>query len=254
MRSIWKGSINFGMVSIPAKLYSASDDRRVSFYQIHQDCGSRIQQPKWCPSCERRVEGYEVKKGYEIGDGQHIILDDQDFMSLPLKSLKQIEVVEFVDPSQIDIRAYADTYLLSCEDLGAKAFILFLEGMRQAGLVGIAKLTYREREHLSVVRPYNSIMLLQTLHYADELRPYDELTPRQVALSDNEREMAQMLVDRMRAEFDHAKYRDEYREALERLIEAKMTGEAIPVVAEKAPVSDVAEALLASLNMVGAKK
>ena len=254
MRSIWKGSINFGMVAIPAKLYTATDDRRVSFHQIHADCGSRIQMPKWCPNCQRKLEAYEIKKGYELAKDSHIILDEADFQSLPLKSLKQIEVVEFVDGSGIDARCYADCYFLTCEDTGAKAFTLFLKAMEQANLVAIAKLTYREREHLSAIRPYDGVMLLQTLHYADELRPYDELKPRQVELSDKEMELAQMLVDRMKGTFDLTKYHDDYREALERLIEAKLAGKVIPVEAEKAPVTDVADALLQSLELVGAKK
>jgi len=252
-RSIWKGSINFGMVAIPAKLYTATDDKRVSFHQIHGECGSRIQMPKWCPVCDRKLEAHEIKKGYEISENQHIILEDTDFQSLPLKSLKQIEVIEFVPSSQIDVRAFDSCYFLSCEDTGAKAFTLFLKAMETANLVGIAKLTYREREHLSAVRPYDGIMLLHTLHYADELRPYQDLKPREVALADNELELAQMLIDKMKGEFDLTKYHNDYREALERLIEAKLSGEVITVAPEQAPVTDVAEALLASLNMAGAK-
>jgi len=253
-RSIWKGSINFGMVAIPAKLYTATDDKRVSFHQIHAECGSRIQMPKWCPVCQRKLEAHEIKKGYELNQNQHIILDEADFQSLPLKSLKQIEVVEFVDSSQIDTRAFNSCYFLTCEDTGAKAFTLFLKAMETANLVAIAKLTYREREHLSAIRPYDGIMLLQTLHYADEMRPYEDLKPRAVELSDKEMELAQMLIDKMRGEFDHSKYHDDYREALERLIEAKLAGEVISAPAEKAPVGDVAEALLQSINLIGAKR
>jgi len=253
MRSIWKGSINFGMVAIPAKLYSATDNKRVSFHQIHAECGSRIQMPKWCPNCQRKVEAQEIKKGYEIGENQHIILEEQDFQSLPLKSLKTIEVTEFTDRSWIDIRCFDACYFLTCEDTGAKAFTLFLKAMEKANLVAIAKLTYREREHLASIRPYDGVMLLHTLHYADELRPYEELKPKQVELSDKEMELALMLVDKMRGEFELGKYHNDYREALERLIEAKLAGEVIPVASEKAPVTDVADALLASLGMVGAK-
>ncbi len=252
-RSIWKGSINFAMVAIPAKLYSATDDKRVSFHQIHGECGSRIQMPKWCSKCERKVEGFEIKKGYEVGDG-HIILEESDFESLPLRSLKTVEVVEFVDGSQIDLRCFADCYFLTCEDTGAKAFRLFLTAMAQANLVAIAKLTYREREHLSAIRPYDGIMLLHTLHYADELRPYQDLKAREVALAQNELELAQMLIGKMRGDFDLTKYHNDYREALEKLVEAKLSGQVIPVVAEKPPVADVADALLASINLVGAGK
>ena len=249
-RSIWKGSINFGMVAIPAKLYSATDNKKVSFHQYHADCGSRIQMPKWCPICERKVEAFEIKRGYELSKDEHIILEESDFESLPHKSLKTIEVVEFVDGAKIDLRAYADCYLLSCEDVGAKAFKLFLLTMGRLGVVGIAKLTYRDREHLSVIRPYDSVMLLQTLHYADELRPYDELRPREVALSDKEFELAEGLVKAMITNFDLTKYHNDYQEAIERLIEAKLSGEVITVESQEVSVSDVADALIKSLEMV----
>jgi len=252
-RSIWKGSINFGMVAIPAKLYTATDDKRVSFHQIHRDCQSRIQMPKWCPKCERRVEATELVKGYELNKEQYITLEEQDFQSLPLRTLKTIEVVEFTDRSRIDIRCFDTCYFLTCEDTGAKAFTLFLKAMEKANLVAVAKLTYREREHLASIRPYDGVMLLQTLHYADELRPYDELKPRAVSLSEQEMELALMLIDKMRGDFELGKYHDDYREALERLIEAKLAGQVITAPAEPAPVADVADALLKSLQLVGAK-
>lgn len=254
MRSIWKGSINFGMVAIPAKLYTATDDRRIPFHQIHS-CGSRIQMPKWCPSCDRKVETTEIKKGYEINKDQHIIIEEGEFNSLPLKSLKTIEVVEFVH-QEIDPRYYDSYYFLSCEDVGGKAFRLFWEVMNNLAVVGVAKLGYREREHLSLIRPYHGgIMLLHTLHYADEIRPFDEIKPKAVQVSDREREMAQMLVKALSQEtFEYGKYRDNYREALEKLIEAKISGETLPITAETpVPSGDVAEALLASLKMVGAR-
>jgi len=241
------------MVAIPAKLYTATDDKRVSFHQYHADCGSRVQMPKWCPVCERKIEISEIKKGYEISESQHIILEEADFESLPLRSLKQIEVVEFTDRSRIDIRSFDACYFLACEDTGAKAFTLFLKAMAEANLVAIAKLTYREKEHLASIRPYNGLMLLHTLHYADELRPYEDLKPRAVELSDKEMELAKMLIDRMKGEFNPTKYHDDYREALEKLVEAKIAGKVLPVEAERPAVSDVADALLASLNMVGAK-
>jgi DNA end-binding protein Ku len=252
-RSIWKGSINFGVVAIPAKMYSATDDKKVSFHQYHKDCGGRVVMPKHCSTCGKELDASEIDKGYELNKEQHITLTESDFQSLPLKSLKQIEVVQFVDGAQIDFRAYDDCYFLTCEDIGAKAFALLLKAMESVNLVGIAKLTYREREHLSALRAYNGIILLQTLHYVDELRPFDELRPRQVAISDKELELALMLIDRMKGDFQHSQYQDDYRQALETLIEAKLTGEVITAPAEKAPISDVADALIKSLELVGVK-
>lgn len=257
MRSIWKGNINFGMVSIPAKLYTATEDGRVAFHQYHKGCGGRIKMPRKCFECgKEELEASEIEKGYEISSTQHIILEEADFQSLPLKSLKQIEVVEFTDVASIDVRAYSSCYFLSCEDAGLKPFILFVKAMEAANLMGIAKLTYREREHLAAIRPYNELMLLHTLHYADELRPYEDLKPRQMALiSEKEQEMAITLVKAMAAgKFELAKYHNDYREALERMIEAKLSGGAIPTAEPgQPPISDVAEALIASLNLKGVK-
>ena len=208
MRSIWKGSVNFGMVAIPAKLYSSSENKKVSFHQYHE-CGCRIQMPKWCPTCNRKVEPGEISKGYEISKEQHIILEESDFASLPLKTLKTIEVMEFVKKAEVDDRLFSDSYLLSCEDIGAKAFNLFLSAMEGLGVVGVSKLCYRDREHLCTVRPYGGVMLLQTLHYADELRAYDEIKPREVAMSDKELELAKSLVTAMIADFDVTKYHND---------------------------------------------
>ena len=257
MRSVWKGSINFGVVAIPARLYSATEDRtkelRSNIHQLHAECGSRIQMPKWCPSCNRRVESTELRKGYELSEGKFVILEEADLQSLPLRSLKQIEVTEFVDASRIDLRAYSDCYYLTCEDTGARAFALFLKAMELASLVGIAKLTYREKERLSALRPFDGLILLHTLHYADEIRPVDEIKPKAVAVSEKELELASMLISRMKGELDLSKYHDDYREALEKLVEARIEGKAIAVEPEKAPVSDVTEALLKSLELAGVK-
>lgn len=254
IRSIWKGQINFGMVSIPAKLYGATDDKKVGLHQYHRDCGSRLSMLKYCPACDRKLESHEIERGYELSKEQHIILTEGDLASLPLASLKTIEIVEFVDPTEIDIRSYASSYFLGCEDVGAKAYRLFLNAMEKVGVVGVAKLAYRDREHLSVVMPYGGIMLLQTLHYSDELRAYDELKPRQAALADNEMEMAEKLVSAMVAEFDPSKYSDHYREALENLIERKLAGEVITTsTPEQQPISDVADALIKSLELAGVK-
>jgi DNA end-binding protein Ku len=234
-RSIWKGAINFAMVSIPCKLYSATDELKISLHQYHRDCGSRISMPKFCPGCNKMLEAQDITKGYEVGEG-YVPVSEADLQSLPLKSVKAIEVVDF----------------LAADEVGHRAYKLFLMAMEKANLVAVAKLAYREREHLAVVRPYSGVMLLQTLHYADELRDYDDLRPREPLISQKEVELTTNLVKAMSVpQFELAKYHDEYREALEKLIEARIAGEVLPTVeAQPAPVSDVAEALIASLNLI----
>lgn len=253
-RSIWKGAITFGMVAIPAKLYSATEDAKISLHQYHRECGSRISMPKFCPQCQQMLQPDDITKGYEVGDG-YVPLSEQDFQTLPLKSVKTIEVVEFVDASQIDIRCFTKPYFLAADEAGHKAYKLFLMAMEQANLVAVAKLAYREREHLTIIRPFDGVMLLQTLHYADEIRDYQDLRPQEYPISDREQELALSLVRAMStAQFELGKYHDDYRHALEQLIEAKIAGEVLPTAEpQMAPVTDVADALLASLELVGSK-
>ena len=257
-RSIWKGSIAcLGIINIPAKLYSATENKKVHFHQIHT-CGSRITMPKFCPACNRQVEASEIRKGYELTEDRNIILEESDFASLPLKTLKTVEITDFVDPAGIDLRCFDTAYLLTCEGkVGAdKAIKLLRDAMATLKVVGIAKLVYREREHLAVVRPYDSVFLLQTLHYADEMRGYEEIAPKDVATSDREREMLTAFIrQNISPAFDLAKYHDEYREALERLIEIKVSGGVMPVASpEQVPSGDIAEQLLRSLELAGVGK
>jgi len=253
-RSIWKGAVNFGMVSIPAKLYGAVEDDRVNLHQYHQVCGSRISMPRFCPVCDRKLEAAEIVKGYELGD-RFVPLTEADFQSLPLRSVKAIEVVEFIDPGQVDFRCWGKPYFLKADTAGDKAYKLMMLAMEETGLAAVGKFAYREREHLCLLRPFDGVVALQTLLYAEQLRPYEEFRPKDYAVSDREIELAVALVEAMaNPVFEHGKYHDEYRQALERLIEAKAAGEVIEMPkVEEAPISDVAEALLASLNIAKAR-
>lgn len=248
MRSIWKGSIGFGMVAIPVKMYGSTEDKRIAFNQIHAECGSRIQMPKWCPTCERRLEAAEIKKAYEVSKNQYLPLEPEDFDSLPLASVKTIQIDQFIKGDLADPRYFKDSYFLSPDEVGNKAFSLFMRAMEMVGVVGIAKIAYRDREHLALIRPFDGVMLLQTLHYTDELRPYDELKVS-AEISDRELELAQTLVQNMIGDGDLTGYQDEYRKALQWLIEAKLEGKEItetPI--PKAKTADLTEQLLASLE------
>jgi DNA end-binding protein Ku len=253
-RSVWVGSINFGMVSIPTKLYSATDDDKINLHQYHEACGSRVKQPKWCPTCEKFLETADIIKGYETGD-TYIPLTEADLKGLPLKSIKSIEVLEFVDVAQIDARCYNKTYFLKAEMPGDKAYKLLMLGMEKTGLVAVARLAYREKEHLCLIRPFDGVLMLQTLLYHEQLRQHKEFRPTEFLITDKEEELAVTLVKAMHnPQFELFNYYDEYRDALEQLITAKQRGEAIPI-AEAPPEEqmDIADALLASINAVGAK-
>ena len=250
-RAIWKGAMGFGMVSVPVKLYSATEEKTVHFNQLHRDCDTRIQVPKWCPTCDRKVEQAEIVKGYPVGDNQYVLMEEGDFASLPVKSLKSIDVVAFVDGSAIDPRHYNKSYFLSPEDAGVKAFGLFLQAMEKVNLVGVCKLGYREREHLATIRAFGGVILLNTLYWADELRSAEELKAKMVDVSEKEMEMAITLIRTLETpDLDLSQFEDEYREALLERIQAKLNGE--PIITAEAPKEepkmDLVDALMASIN------
>ncbi len=250
-RSMWKGALGFGMVAIPVKLYSATEEKAVHFNQLHKDCQTRIQMPRFCPTCDRKVEQAELIKGYPVGDNQYVLMEEADFTSLPVKSLKSIDVVAFVEGDQIDPRHYNKPYFLAPEDAGVKAFSLFLQAMAKVNMVGICKLGYREREHLATIRAFGGVILLQTLYYADELRNPDEMAPKLADVSDKEMEMAITLLQTLQTpNANLGQYEDEYRTALLDRIQAKLNGTPITVAeaAPEEPKMDLVDALMASIN------
>jgi len=255
-KAIWKGAMGFGMVSVPIKLYSATEEKTVHFNQLHRDCNTRIQMPRFCPSCDRKVEQSEIVKGYPVGDNQYVLMEEADFTSLPVKSLKTIDVVAFVEGDRIDPRHYNKPYFLAPEDAGTKAFSLFLQAMGKVNVVGICKLGYREKEHLATIRAFEGVILLQTLYYADELRSAEELKPKAVEVSDKELEMAVTLLTTLEMDKVNMKMLgDAYREALLGVIEAKLSGQPITVEAPKEePKMDLVDALMASIDAAKAKK
>jgi len=250
-RAIWKGAMGFGMVSVPVKLYSATEEKTVHFNQLHKDCQTRIQMPRWCPTCDRKVEREEIVKGYPVGDNQYVLMEEADFTSLPVKSLKTIDVVAFVEGDQIDPRHYNKPYFLAPEDAGVKAFSLFLQAMGKVNMVGICKLGYREREHLATIRAFGGVILLQTLYYADELRNPDEVAPKLADVSDKEMEMAITLLQTLQTpNANLGQYEDEYRKALLDRIQPKLNGQPITVAeaTPEEPKMDLVDALMASIN------
>ncbi len=258
IRSLWKGTISFGMVAIPAKLFTAADDKKVQLHLLHRSCQTRIQLPKWCPSCQQKVEPTDLQRVYEFAKGQYVPLEDADLEKLPLKTLKTVEVVEFVDPKGIDPRAVEKSYFLAADDaMSGKAFCLLLKAMEATGLCGVAKLVRGEREHLALLRPYGRLLLLQELFYADELRDPAGIPVPEMAVSERELSMALNLVKAMKVEaLDLSKFKDDYREAFYALIEAKLQGRELTAV--EAPQAtqgaDLEKSLMASIEAFLADK
>jgi DNA end-binding protein Ku len=249
-RALWKGAVSFGMVSIPIKLFTATDEKDVSFNMLHRTDHVRIKQQRICPEDEQVLELSEIVKGYEIAPGQYVIMEPEDFDKVPVDTTHTIEITDFVPRDQIDPIYYQKTYYLEPEKIGAKPFALLREVLKDSELVALAKVTLRQKEQLCTLRVYENTIALETMLYADEIRSTEELeTPGDVSVGEKELKMAKSLVDMLTGDFEPEKYQDNYREALLELIEAKAEGEEIKRPAPVAgKVTDLMEALRASVE------
>ena len=194
-RSIWSGAISFGMVSIPVNLYTATQDKDISFHMLHEDCGNRLKQVRWCPFHERAVEWDEVTRGYEYAKDEYVVLTDEDFEKLPLPSKHTIELSAFVRLDEIDPVFYEKSYYLESREGGAKAFALLMRVLKEKGLVGLAKIAVRNKEQLCALRSQDGALILETLYYPDEIRVEKGAEASDMRISEREMEMATTLVD-----------------------------------------------------------
>jgi len=249
-RSIWNGLISFGMVSIPVKLFTATDSKDISFHLLHRECNSRLKQLRWCPVCEREVEWGETVRGYEYAKEQHVIMTDEDFDKLPLPSKRTIELAAFVKAEEIDPVYYEKSYYLEADEVGIKPFALLMKALREKNLTAVAKIAIRNKERLCALRPMDGTLMLETLYYPDEIRVERGTEVPEVQVSDRELEMASTLIDLLADSFEPEKYQDDYRRALMEIIEAKLQGEEFVEAPAAAPakVTDLMAALKASVE------
>ncbi len=252
-RSIWNGVISFGMVSIPVKLYTATEDKDISFRQLHKECGSRLKQQRWCAECERAVEWGEIARGYEYAKDEHVVMTEEDFEKLPLPSRQTVELAAFVKAEQIDPIYYQKTYYLEPDEKGQKPYALLMRALKDKGLTGIAKIAVRNKEQLCALRPMDpdgrgGSLVLETLLYPDEIREAPSEIPEQ-EFTKAEMKMAHALIDLLEQDFDPAEFQDEYRAALQQVIDARLEGVEVeaPQVARPARVTDLMSALKASV-------
>jgi len=249
-RSIWNGVISFGMVSIPVKLYTATEDKDISFNLLHKECGTRLKQLRWCPEHDRQVEWSEIARGYEYSKDEYVTMTDEDFEKLPLPSKQTVELTAFVDAQEIDPIYYQKTYYLGPEQKGVKPYALLMKALKDKGLTGLAKIAIRNKEQLCALRPMDGTLVIETLYYPDEIREVpSEIDLDDVKVSPAEMKMAEALIELLADEFKPEEYTDEYREALQQVIDAKLDGVEIeaPEVARPAKVTDLMSALKASV-------
>jgi DNA end-binding protein Ku len=253
MQAIWKGTISFGLVTIPVKVYSATEERDISFRQVHEKDGGRIRYRRICEIEGEEVPYSDIAKGYEMPDGRMVILNNEDFAELPLPTAKSIEVLEFVPAEQVDPLYFAKAYYLAADGVGAKPYVLLRDALTKTGQCALVKVAIRTRETLALLREKDGALVLQTMLWPDEVRDSGFAVPDDgVGVNKNEVAMAESYIATLKAEFDPDRYHSEYREALERLVEAKATGVPIPEAeeeeVEQADVVDLVAALRASVD------
>ena len=255
-RAIWTGVITFGMVSIPIKLYSATESKDISFNQLHGECKTRIKQFNSCPTCDRKIESDEIEKGYEYAKGQYVIMSKEDMEKVPIPNKNTIEISSFVKLDEIDPIYYEKTYYIEPEEAAKKPFALFMKAIQEKGMTAMATLTLRTKERLVALRPMDGTLICNTLLYPDEIRVTPGKEMPDIPVSEKELGMASMLIDMMTQEFKPEQYDDNYRKSLMEIIEAKLAGKELVEVtaAPQGKVVDLMDALAASMEKMKAQK
>ncbi|GAA3822825.1 Ku protein [Sphaerisporangium flaviroseum] len=252
MRSIWKGAISFGLVTIPVKLYSATEQKDVTFHQVHREDAGRIKYKRVCSVDGEEVPYSEIAKGYELPGGEVVVLTDEDFADLPLSTSRRIDVLQFTPAEQLDPILFNKSYYLEPESTGVKPYVLLRDALERTGQVAIVKVALRQRESLAALRIREGVFVLETMLWPDEVRdPGFAFQEEEVEVRPQELQMAESLIDTMAGEFDPTEYHDAYREALQQVIEAKVEGKELvrPEAAEQAgPAVDLMAALRASVD------
>jgi DNA end-binding protein Ku len=254
MRSTWKGAISFGLVMIPVKLYAATEQKDIAFRQVHRTDGGRIKFRRVCSVCGEEVPYEDVAKGYELPTGEMVVLTDEDLADLPLPTARSIEVVHFMPAEQLDPILLNRSYFVEPEAAGARAYVLLRDSLDRSGKVALTLVALRQRESLATLRTRDGVLVLETLLWPDEVRVPDfPFLDEDIEMRSQELKMAASLIESMTEDFDPDAYHDNYREALQEVVDAKVEGreviQPVGVSAATGPTS-LADALKASLAAV----
>jgi DNA end-binding protein Ku len=251
MKTMWKGAISFGLVSIPVRVFTATEEKTLRFNQLHEKDHGRIRYKRVCAKDGEEVPYDDIVSGYEYEKDRYVVLTDEDFDAVPVESSRTIDIAQFVDAEEIDPLLYKKSYYLAPEETGVKAYQLLREALSDDGRVGIAKVSFRDKEHLAAIRVNDQVLVLETMFWPDEIRDpaFDELD-KEVKLRPQEVQMAKSLVENLTDEWSPEEFRDEYREALLEIVEKKVAGEEIEVIEAPEPtkVLDLMEALKESVE------
>ena len=254
MRTIWNGSLSFGLVTIPVGLAVAQQRQDVSFRTLHRECGTPIKQKRWCPVHDREVESDELVKGWEFAKGQYVVVEDADLEAVELQRSRSVELLRFVPLEQVDPLYFDRAYYLApaADEVGRRPYALLLRALEETEMAAIGKFVLWGKENLCLVRPVDGALVLELLYYAEDIRSAREITEAvdEAAVKEPEVAMARQLVESLAGDFDPTDYRNEYRGELRAMLEAKVAGKEIvqpEPQPEEAPVIDLVEALKQSI-------
>ncbi|GIO19599.1 non-homologous end joining protein Ku [Oceanobacillus oncorhynchi subsp. incaldanensis] len=232
MHTMWKGTISFGLVNIPVKMHAATENKDIKLRQLHKKCKTPIKYEKTCPNCDEDVKSEDIVKAYEYAKNKFVVLDDEELEALKKEQEdKAVEIVDFVQLEEIDPVYFEKSYYLSPSEGGSKAYALLREALTDTGKIGIAKMMIRSKEQLAVIRVYKTAIVVETIHYPDEVREVGDVpnVPSQESVGKKELDTAKLLIEQLTTEFEPKKYKDNYRTALMELIEAKKNNEEVEI-------------------------
>lgn len=257
MHTMWKGSLSFGLVNIPVKMFAATEDKDIRFKNIHKECHTPVKYEQVCPHCNKKVGPDEIARGYEYEPGRFVIIEDADLDTIRPDITKSVDIIDFVLLKDIDPIYFVKSYYLAPQDTGGKAYTLLREAMNKTGRIAVARIVIRDRESLAVVRVYKNMLVLETIYYPDEVRDVGQVPglTENVRLAEAELDMAIQLIGSLTHEFEPEKYRNDYRDKLKEIINRKAEGQEIVAMpeAQKTNVVDLMQALQASLKQTQEK-
>ncbi len=256
MQTIWKGAISFGLVSIPVRVFSATDERGVSLRQVHAADGGRIRYKRFCEIDGEEVPFSDIAKGYEVSGGDLVVLTDEDMEKLPLASTKAVEVLQFVPAEQFDPVQTGRSYYLKADGHGAKPYVLLRDALARTGRVAIVKVALRSRESLAGLRAYGDVLLMQLMLWPEEIRDAAQFAPdNDVTVREQEVDMAESYIETLTGDFDPSQYTDEYKAALQSVVDAKVAGrEVVPGEERAEPAAEVVDLMEALRQSVAKAK
>ena len=249
--TVWKGHLTFGLVSFPVRLYSAARSESISFNQLHKADGSRVKQVLFCAAEDKPIPRSEIVKGFEYEKDRYVIIEDEEVKKVAPSTAKVMEIQEFVKSEQVDPIYFETSYYMAPDEAGEKPYALLFDALGKTGYVGVAKIAMHNREHVVILRPGKNGVLMHTMYFQHEIRQVDEFRTDLSLVKEKELALATNLIEALAGDFEPEKYKDNYRENLLRMIEAKKQGEEVVATPEpqQAKVVDILEALKASLAM-----